>query len=92
MIHESKTRQETKIIHRADERGHANHGWLDTWHSFSFARYFDEEKIHFGALRVWNDDVVKPGRGFDLHPHDNMEIITIPLKGAVLHQDSMGHK
>ncbi len=78
------------IIHRAAERGHLNHGWLDTWHSFSFGQYHDPEKTHFGALRVLNDDSVKGGFGFGMHPHDNMEIITIPLKGALQHKDSTG--
>ena len=78
------------IIHRAAERGHLNHGWLDTWHSFSFGQYHDPEKTHFGTLRVLNDDSVKGGFGFGMHPHDNMEIITIPLKGALQHKDSTG--
>jgi quercetin 2,3-dioxygenase len=92
MTNEMTTIKTTRIIHRAENRGHANHGWLDTYHSFSFARYFNPEKINFGALRVWNDDVISAGKGFDSHPHDNMEIITIPLSGAVLHRDSMGHE
>ncbi len=79
------------IIHKAEERGHANHGWLNTWHSFSFAGYYDPEKIHFGALRVLNDDTVAPGMGFGTHPHDNMEIVTIPLEGSIKHADSEGH-
>ncbi len=79
-----------KVVHRADERGHANHGWLEARHSFSFANWYDPNKIHFGALRVLNDDIVQPGKGFPTHPHDNMEIITIPLKGALEHKDSMG--
>ncbi|HTN46024.1 MAG TPA: pirin family protein [Flavipsychrobacter sp.] len=78
------------ILHRADERGHMNHGWLDTYHSFSFGHYHDAEKMHFGALRVLNDDYVKGGFGFGKHPHDNMEIVTIPLKGALEHKDSTG--
>nr|WP_321411886.1 pirin family protein [uncultured Carboxylicivirga sp.] len=80
------------IIHKAEDRGHANHGWLDTWHSFSFAGYYNPSKIHFGALRVINDDTIAPGMGFGTHPHDNMEIITIPLEGAVKHADSAGHE
>ncbi len=80
-----------KIIHRANERGHANHGWLDAWHSFSFASYHDPLKVHFGALRVLNDDTIAGGQGFGTHPHDNMEIITIPLSGALAHKDSMGN-
>ncbi|MCF8237596.1 MAG: pirin family protein [Saprospiraceae bacterium] len=79
------------ILHKADSRGHANHGWLDSHHSFSFANYYDPERIHFGALRVLNDDVVAPGRGFGTHPHDNMEIISIPLSGDLEHKDSMGN-
>jgi redox-sensitive bicupin YhaK (pirin superfamily) len=79
------------VLHAADTRGHADHGWLNTYHSFSFASYHDPERIHFGALRVLNDDYVKGGFGFGKHPHDNMEIITIILKGALEHQDSMGH-
>ena len=80
------------ILHKATTRGHANHGWLNANHSFSFASYYDPSRIQFGALRVLNDDTVAPGMGFGKHPHDNMEIITIPLEGALEHQDSMGHK
>lgn len=79
------------ILHKANTRGHASHGWLDSWHSFSFAGYYDPERIHFGALRVLNDDTVAPGMGFGKHPHDNMEIISIPLEGDLEHGDSMGH-
>jgi redox-sensitive bicupin YhaK (pirin superfamily) len=79
------------INHKASTRGHANHGWLDTCHTFSFADYFDKERIHFGALRVLNDDWVEGGRGFGRHPHDNMEIVTIMLEGELEHIDSMGH-
>ncbi|MGV3528786.1 MAG: pirin family protein [Flavisolibacter sp.] len=79
------------ILHKADTRGHANHGWLDSWHTFSFAGYYDPERIHFGALRVLNDDTVAPGMGFGKHPHDNMEIISIPLEGDLEHGDSMGN-
>lgn len=79
------------IFHAADTRGHANHGWLNAKHSFSFAGYHDPSRIHFGALRVLNDDIVAPGMGFGKHPHDNMEIITIVLDGALEHKDSMGH-
>jgi len=78
------------IIHKSETRGHANHGWLNAKHSFSFASWYNPERIHFGALRVLNDDIVAPGMGFGKHPHDNMEIITIPLKGSLKHQDSMG--
>lgn len=80
------------ILHKHDSRGHFNYGWLNTHHSFSFARYYDPERVHYGALRVLNDDLIKAGEGFGRHPHDNMEIITIPLAGKVLHRDSMGHE
>jgi len=79
------------IFHAANKRGHANHGWLDAHHSFSFAGWYDPAKIHFGALRVLNDDIVAGGEGFGKHPHDNMEIITIVLDGTLEHKDSMGH-
>lgn len=79
------------VFHAADTRGHADHGWLNAHHSFSFAGYHDPSRIHFGALRVLNDDIVAPGMGFGKHPHDNMEIITIVLDGALEHKDSMGH-
>jgi quercetin 2,3-dioxygenase len=78
------------VYHPASERGHVNFGWLDSHHSFSFGNWHDPEKVHFGALRVLNDDVVKGGKGFDTHPHENMEIISIPLKGAIAHKDSTG--
>ena len=78
-----------KIFHSSQTRGEANHGWLQARHSFSFANYFNPERIQFGALRVLNDDIVAPGKGFGTHPHDNMEIITIPLEGALEHKDSM---
>lgn len=78
-------------LHKASDRGHANHGWLDSHHSFSFAHYYNPEKIHFGALRVLNDDIVQGGMGFGTHPHDNMEIISIPLSGDLEHKDSMGN-
>ncbi len=77
------------IIHRAADRGFANYGWLQANYSFSFANYYNPEKIQFGALRVLNDDIVAPSMGFSTHPHDNMEIITIPLKGTLKHKDSM---
>jgi len=78
------------IFHKSEERGHANHGWLDSYHSFSFAGYYNQTRIHFGALRVLNDDTVAPGYGFGKHPHDNMEIVSIPLSGDLHHQDSTG--
>src|ERR1035438_4427717 len=74
----------------ASERGHVNIGWLDSHHSFSFGNWYDPKKVNFGALRVLNDDVVKGGGGFQTHPHDNMEIISIPLQGALTHRDSTG--
>ncbi len=80
------------VLHRANTRGHANHGWLDTHHSFSFANYRNPERMNFGVLRVLNDDRVAAQRGFGKHPHDNMEIISIPLEGALEHQDSMGNQ
>jgi len=79
------------VIHRAGTRGHANHGWLNSHHSFSFANYYNPERMHFGVLRVLNDDIVEGGKGFNTHPHDNMEIISIPLKGDLEHKDSMGN-
>lgn len=81
-----------KIIHRADSRGRSIYDWLDSKHNFSFAGYSDRERVRFGALRVLNDDIVSPGTGFGKHPHDNMEIISIPLKGALMHKDSMNHE
>ena len=78
-----------KIFHASSTRGEADHGWLHAKHSFSFANYFDPKRIQFGALRVLNDDIIAPGMGFGSHPHDNMEIITIPLEGALEHKDSM---
>lgn len=79
------------VLHKADTRGHANHGWLNSWHSFSFANYYNPERMHFGVLRVLNDDTVEAGMGFGTHPHDNMEIISIPLEGDLEHKDSMGN-
>jgi quercetin 2,3-dioxygenase len=78
------------IYHPASERGHVNFGWLDSYHSFSFGHWYDPKKVHFGSLRVLNDDSVQGAQGFGLHPHDNMEIISIPLSGALAHKDSTG--
>lgn len=78
------------IIHKASDRGIQDHGWLKAAHSFSFANYHDPAKVHFGSLRVLNDDIVAPGMGFGTHGHDNMEIVTIPLMGALAHKDSLG--
>ncbi len=77
------------ILHKAATRGHADHGWLNTYHTFSFASYFNPERVHFGALRVLNDDKVAPSEGFGMHPHQNMEVISIPLKGYLRHGDSI---
>jgi redox-sensitive bicupin YhaK (pirin superfamily) len=79
-------------LHKAESRGHANHGWLNSYHSFSFAGFYDPTRIHFGALRVLNDDTVAAGMGFGKHPHDNMEIISIPTFGDLRHKDSMGNE
>ncbi len=80
------------IIHKADSRGFFDHGWLKAKHSFSFGRWYDPERVNFGALRVLNDDIIQPSTGFGMHPHDNMEIISVILEGAIQHEDSMGHK
>ncbi|CAI8767098.1 pirin family protein [Chryseobacterium sp. IT-36CA2] len=87
---ESKIK-ENSVIHRAESRGKADHGWLLSQHTFSFANYYNPERMHFGVLRVLNDDKVEAGRGFGTHPHDNMEIISIPLEGDLEHKDSMGN-
>ena len=79
------------ILHKANTRGEANHGWLHSFHSFSFASYYNPERMNFGVLRVLNDDTVSGGMGFGTHPHDNMEIISIPLEGDLEHKDSMGN-
>ena len=79
------------LLRKSGERGHANHGWLDTWHSFSFADYQDSAHIRFGALRVINEDIVQPGAGFDTHGHRDMEIVTYLLDGALEHKDSLGN-
>ncbi|MDD4216938.1 MAG: pirin family protein [Bacteroidales bacterium] len=79
------------IIHKAETRGHANHGWLNSHHTFSFANYHNPERMNFGVLRVLNDDRVQAGMGFGTHPHENMEIVSIPLEGDLEHKDSMGN-
>ena len=79
------------VLHKADTRGLADHGWLQSRHTFSFANYHDPERMGFGLLRVINDDIVQPSRGFDTHPHENMEIVSIPISGELRHQDSMGN-
>lgn len=79
------------VLHKANTRGNANHGWLNAYHSFSFASWYNPERVQFGMLRVLNDDTVAAGKGFGTHPHDNMEIITIPLEGDLAHKDSMGN-
>lgn len=80
------------VLHKANTRGHADHGWLNAYHSFSFASWYNPERVQFGTLRVLNDDTVAAGMGFGTHPHDNMEIITIPLEGDLAHKDSMGNE
>ena len=80
------------VIHRATTRGYIDHGWLKTYHTFSFAGYYDKSRVHFGLLRVLNDDIIEAGEGFGTHPHDNMEIVTIPIYGELAHKDSMGHE
>jgi redox-sensitive bicupin YhaK (pirin superfamily) len=82
---------ENTVLHKADTRGHADHGWLNAYHSFSFASWYNPDRVQFGTLRVLNDDTVAAGMGFGTHPHDNMEIITIPLEGDLAHKDSMGN-
>ena len=79
------------VLHKANTRGSANHGWLKVNHTFSFANYHNPQRMNFGVLRVFNDDEIAGGKGFNTHPHDNMEIITIPLEGDLEHKDSMGN-
>lgn len=79
------------VLHKANTRGNANHGWLNAYHSFSFGSWYNPERVQFGTLRVLNDDTIAGGMGFGTHPHDNMEIITIPLEGDLAHKDSMGN-
>lgn len=91
IFNNTKNKTMNKIVHKAGSRGHANLGWLNSHHTFSFARYHNPERMNFGVLRVLNDDQVNAGQGFGTHPHDNMEIISIPLKGDLEHKDSMGN-
>jgi len=87
----TKNKTMNTVLHKAETRGHANHGWLDSHHTFSFANYYNPDRMNFGVLRVLNDDIVSEGKGFGTHPHDNMEIISIPLEGDLEHKDSMGN-
>lgn len=89
---EPETAGENFVIHKADSRGGADHGWLKTKHSFSFASWYNPQRMNFGALRVLNDDIITGGTGFPTHPHDNMEIVSIPIKGGLKHKDSMGNE
>ncbi len=81
-----------KILHKAETRGHVDHGWLESYHTFSFAHYHNSNRMNFGALRVLNDDTVQASQGFDTHPHQDMEIVSIPLKGSLRHKDSEGNE
>lgn len=91
-INQGKDAKMKTVYHKASSRGHANHGWLDSYHTFSFADYYNPQRMHFGVLRVLNDDTVKGGMGFDTHPHRDMEIVSIPLEGALRHGDSIGNE
>jgi redox-sensitive bicupin YhaK (pirin superfamily) len=90
MTNNSSTLEMTKVFHPSSERGFANHGWLKSYHSFSFGSYYNPSKSNFGLLRVLNDDAVEAGYGFGTHPHQNFEIVSIPLEGALSHKDSTG--
>lgn len=90
MLYQNEKEMKNYILHKANTRGHANHGWLNSFHTFSFAGYHNSERNNFGNLRVLNDDTVAAGMGFGAHPHDNMEIISIPLSGDLAHKDSIG--
>ncbi|MGB5288235.1 MAG: pirin family protein [Ignavibacteriaceae bacterium] len=79
-----------KIIYKADSRGHFDYGWLKTYYTFSFSNYFDPDRVNFGMLRVLNDDEIEGGQGFGTHPHNDMEIVTVPMEGALAHKDSSG--
>jgi len=89
MYRKQRRKKMKKVVDKANTRGYANHGWLKTHHTFSFADYYNPQRIHFGKLRVLNDDWVTPKEGFDMHPHQNMEVVSIPLKGAMRHGDSI---
>jgi len=91
-IMEVKLSKQQKVIRRSDSRGIAEHGWLHSRHTFSFSDYYTPNRVGFGKLRVLNDDIVEPGMGFDTHPYDNMEIVSIPLSGTLRHKDSVGNQ
>lgn len=92
MFYRRSTESMNSILHKASSRGRSKHDWLDSYHSFSFAEYHNPGRMNFGILRVLNDDIIAGGTGFGRHPHNNMEIITIPLHGDLAHEDSMGNK